>query len=96
MKRLLKWLLGIILVIPTTVLVVLLLVVVLLFTNVGLSTSLWVAQKFVPELKVGEMQGSLLPAFTLHDVQYNNTDIPINVQLKQFDFSVTLDCLLQR
>ncbi|WP_194090248.1 autotransporter assembly complex protein TamB [Vibrio hibernica] len=96
MKRLLKWLLGIILVIPTTVLVVLLLVVVLLFTNVGLSTSLWVAQKFVPELKVGEMQGSLLPAFTLHDVQYNNTDIPINVRLKQFDFSVTLDCLLQR
>lgn len=96
MKRLLKWLLGIILVIPTTLLVVLLLVAVLLFTNVGLNASLWVAKKVVPELKVGETQGSLLPAFTLHDVQYNNSDIPVTAQLKQFDFAVTLDCLLQR
>ena len=48
MRRLLKWLLGLILLIPTTLLVVLVLVTILVFTNIGLSSGLWVAQKLVP------------------------------------------------
>lgn len=95
MKRLLKWLFGIILLIPTTVLVALLLVAVLLFTNVGLNSGLWVAQKVVPELKVGSTEGSLLPAFTLHDLEYKNPDLGISTELKRFDFSTSIDCLFE-
>ncbi|MGO2497488.1 MAG: autotransporter assembly complex protein TamB [Vibrio litoralis] len=95
MKRLLKWLLGIILLIPTTVLVALLLVALLLFTNVGLNSGLWVAQKVVPELKVGSTEGSLLPAFTLHDVQYNDETLSVATELKRFDFSTSIDCLFE-
>ncbi|WP_089140035.1 autotransporter assembly complex protein TamB [Vibrio rumoiensis] len=95
MKRLLKWLLGIILLIPTTVLIALLLVAVLLFTNVGLNSGLWVAQKLVPEFKVGSTEGSLLPAFTLHDLEYKSPDLGIATELKRFDFSTSLDCLFE-
>lgn len=95
MRRLLKWLLGLILLIPTTLLVVLVLVTILVFTNIGLSSGLWVAQKLVPELKVGSTEGSLLPNFSLHDVEYVNPELGVKTYLKRFDFSTSLDCLFE-
>ncbi|WP_105903591.1 autotransporter assembly complex protein TamB [Vibrio gangliei] len=96
MKRLLKWLLGLILLIPTTVLVTILLLAVLLFTNIGLSSGLWLAQKLVSPLSVGEVEGSLLPGFTLHDVRYQDPDLGINAELQRFDFSTSIDCLFEQ
>ncbi|WP_086982095.1 autotransporter assembly complex protein TamB [Vibrio aphrogenes] len=96
MKRLLKWLLGIILVIPTTVLVAILLLVVLLFTNVGLQSGLWVVQKLVPQLTIESTQGSVLPAFSLHNVSYQDPDLGVNAQLKHLDFSTSINCLFKQ
>ncbi|OEF22997.1 autotransporter assembly complex protein TamB [Vibrio rumoiensis] len=95
MRRLLKWLIGLILLIPTTLLVVLILAAILIFTNVGLSGGLWVAHKFVPELKVESTEGSLLPGFTLHNVEYINPDLGITANLKRLDFLTSLDCLFE-
>ncbi|MFV0576387.1 MAG: translocation/assembly module TamB domain-containing protein [Vibrio sp.] len=95
MKPIFKWIIGIILLIPTTVLVAILLIGLLVFTNVGLSSGLWIAQKALPELKVGSTEGSLLPAFTLNDVEYNNPELGIKSQLKRLDFAVTMDCLFE-
>ncbi|WP_153447890.1 autotransporter assembly complex protein TamB [Vibrio algicola] len=95
MRRLLKWLLGLTLLIPTTVLILLLLLAVLLFTNLGLNSALWVAHKALPELSVGEAEGSVLPAFTLKNIQYHAPELPLEVKLKRLDFAITLDCLLQ-
>ena len=38
----------------------------------------------MPELKVGSTEGSLLPAFTLHDVQYNDEALGVATELKRF------------
>lgn len=93
MKKLLKWIFGIILVIPTTVLVLLALTAVLVFTHVGLTSSLWAVQKVVPELKVGSTEGSLLPGFTLNNVEYINPDLGVTTHLKQLSFEASIDCL---
>ena len=44
-------------------------------------------KKVMPELKVGSTEGSLLPAFTLHDVQYNDEALGVATELKRFNFS---------
>lgn len=95
MRKLFKWLLGLILLIPTTLLVVFILLAILVFTNIGLSSGLWVAQKLVPELKVGSTEGSLLPSFSVHNVAYVNPELGVETHLKRFDFSTSLDCLFE-
>ncbi len=95
MKKWLKWLLGLVLLLPTTALLIIALLAFLLFSNAGLNLSLWVVEKVVPEFHVGATQGSWLPAFTLHDVSYVNSELYVDTHIQQFDFAITMDCLYQ-
>ncbi|POB71755.1 hypothetical protein CRN59_02350, partial [Vibrio vulnificus] len=39
------------------------LIALLLFTHPGLTSAIWVAEKVVPQLQVGQVQGALFPKF---------------------------------
>lgn len=103
MRKLLHWL-NWTLLLP--LLVIVLLFAILLYTAPGLKFSLWLGEKFVPELTIGEHQGSLLGGMQLSKVnwqdgnnklQVNQLHLDINnlcfFQLKLCVSAVTLDGL---
>lgn len=76
-------------------LVLLLSISFLLFTHSGLGTILWAAEKFVPQLKVEDYQGALLPKFTLNNVQFNDPDLGIETQVRTATLSVNPACFTE-
>ncbi|CAM3838996.1 translocation/assembly module TamB domain-containing protein [Rheinheimera salexigens] len=89
-RRGLKWL-NFTLFIPF--LVIVLLMYMLLFTQLGLNFTVWLAEKFVPELTVKTSSGHLLGQLQLQDVQWQQ-DEHNSIVLKQLDIDVQVSCLL--
>lgn len=79
--------------VPTIILVILLLVGALVFTNSGLKLIIWGAEKAVPELSIKNIDGSLIPEFTLSEVKYHNDEL-LNADISRFHFGLTAKCLL--
>ncbi|WP_394146057.1 autotransporter assembly complex protein TamB [Vibrio atypicus] len=67
----------------------------LLFTHPGLGVILWGAEKFVPQLKVDSYQGSLLPRFTLNELQFNDTDLGIETHARSVTLAVNPACFTE-
>ncbi|GAD78769.1 autotransporter assembly complex protein TamB [Vibrio ezurae] len=67
----------------------------LLFTNPGLNSILWTAEKFVPELKVESTEGALLTDFQLHGIQYDNPDLTALLKADKLELDIQLHCLVQ-
>lgn len=78
-------------VLPLLVMVILL--TVLLFSQVGLRFSVWVADKAVDELTIGDSHGAWLSGVTLSDVRYK-TDT-IDVTLNHLTLRLQKRCLIQ-
>lgn len=77
------------------ILFVLALLYFLLFTNPGLRSIVWGAEKFVPEFKVEEVDGALLTDFRLYDVEYINPDLFVDFQAKKLELNLRLRCIPQ-
>lgn len=67
----------------------------LLFTNSGLRSIVWGAEKFVPELKVEEVDGALLTDFRLYNVEYINPDLFVDFQAQKLELDLRLRCIPQ-
>lgn len=89
-KRALKWL-NWTLLLP--LFLVLLLLVMLLYTPPGLKFSLWLGQKFLPQLTVATYSGALLGGAQLSDVRWQDGDTLF--QLEQLEFDINSSCLFQ-
>ncbi|GAM67591.1 protein ytfN [Vibrio sp. JCM 19236] len=67
----------------------------LLFTNSGLRSIVWGAEKFVPEFRVQEVDGSLLTDFRLYNVEYINPDLFVDFQAQKLELDLRLRCIPQ-
>ncbi|HAS6349169.1 translocation/assembly module TamB [Vibrio sp. IRLE0018] len=66
-----------------------------LFTHPGLTSAIWVAEKALPQLQVGQVQGSLFPKFTLRDVTFNDPDLKVDASVRKFTLAMNFQCLLE-
>ncbi len=92
-KKMMKWLKWLSLSLTGLVVVILLFVVTLLYTNPGLNLILWGAQKAVPELTIKSGDGAIFPQFTLHQVNYKNDDLFVDLAANTLTLAVTASCL---
>lgn len=67
----------------------------LLLTNTGLKVALWGAEKALPQLKVGEVQGALFPRFTLNQVAFSDESLKMEVNAQRLTLAVNGNCLLE-
>ncbi|MGV2841214.1 translocation/assembly module TamB, partial [Vibrio cyclitrophicus] len=65
-----------------------------LFTNLGLNTVLWGAEKALPQLKVESTNGALFPSFTLHNVQFKDDSLHIDTKVQKMALAINPRCLL--
>ncbi|PMN30127.1 hypothetical protein BCT35_01835 [Vibrio lentus] len=65
-----------------------------LFTNPGLNTVLWGAEKALPQLKVESTKGALFPSFTLNNVQFKDDSLHIDTKVKKLNLAINPRCLL--
>ncbi|MPW36989.1 translocation/assembly module TamB domain-containing protein [Vibrio sp. B1Z05] len=77
------------------ILLILILLWGLLFTNPGLNSILWAAEKFVPELKVESTEGALLTDFELHGIAYDNPDLTAALTADKLELDIQLRCLAE-
>lgn len=91
-----SWLKRFFIIVPITLLVFVALLGVLTLTHTGLLGTLWVAQKFVPALSVGDSEGRLLTGFTLKDVSYVDESLATDLKLQEIGFHIGPSCLLDR
>lgn len=84
----LKWLNWTILL---PLLTALLISVFFVFSNSGLRLSIYWAERYVPALQVGQINGSLLGGFHLQQLQYHDNDLQF--QLAHFIFEPRLQCV---
>lgn len=66
-----------------------------LFTNAGLKSVLWGAQRVMPQLQVANANGSLFPRFTLQQVSYKDEAQFIDLQTESATLGVDLHCIMQ-
>lgn len=78
-------------VIPTLLMLFLLLV--LVYTPLGLRFNLWLAQQFVPELSVQQVNGSLLGGIHLQGVAFQQQDLSVSVDDVQLN--INPNCIWQ-
>ncbi|KKO49844.1 hypothetical protein VT06_04415 [Arsukibacterium sp. MJ3] len=90
LKKILKWL-NWALVLP--LLLIMLLLVVWLYSSPGLTFSLWLGQKYVPELSVGQHSGSVLGGMQLSNVSWQ--DEANTLQLGQLELDINNSCFFQ-
>lgn len=74
-------------------LVVMILLAVLLFSQPGLRFSVWVANKVVDELTIGDSKGAWLSGISLSDVSYKTDSI--EVELNHLSLRLQKRCLIQ-
>ncbi|CAM2804520.1 translocation/assembly module TamB domain-containing protein [Vibrio rarus] len=67
----------------------------LLFTNPGLNSILWSAEKVVPELTVDRTEGALLTDFQLYGIHYDNPDLSVALKAKKLQMDIQLRCLAE-
>ena len=65
-----------------------------LFTNPGLNTVLWGAEKALPQLKVESTKGALFPSFTLNNVQFKDDSLHIDTKVQKLNLAINPRCLL--
>ncbi|MEZ9565005.1 translocation/assembly module TamB domain-containing protein [Vibrio artabrorum] len=65
-----------------------------LFTNPGLNTVLWGAEKALPQLKVESTKGALFPSFTLNNVQFKDDSLHIDTKVEKLALAINPRCLL--
>ncbi|HAS6243419.1 autotransporter assembly complex protein TamB [Vibrio vulnificus] len=71
------------------------LIALLLFTHPGLTSAIWVAEKVVPQLQVGQVQGALFPKFTLRKVTFNDAELNIASSVDELTLAMNFQCLLE-
>ncbi|MDX1677276.1 translocation/assembly module TamB domain-containing protein [Arsukibacterium sp.] len=89
-SSLLKWL-NWTLLLP--LLLVVLALVILLYTSPGLKFSLWLGQKYVPQLTVADHSGSLLGGMQLNDISWQKDTTKL--QLAQLQLDISNACFFQ-
>ncbi|MDA0149916.1 autotransporter assembly complex protein TamB [Vibrio sp. LaRot3] len=65
---------------------------ILLFSKPGLSLAVWTAEKFVPQLKIGDYQGAIFPKFSLENVQFNDESLNIEAKADSVTLAVKAAC----
>ncbi|OBT16809.1 hypothetical protein A9264_10765 [Vibrio sp. UCD-FRSSP16_10] len=77
------------------ILLILLLLWGLLFTNPGLNSILWGAEKVVPELTVDRTEGALLTDFQLYGIGYDNPALSSKLKADKLEMDIQLHCLIE-
>ncbi|GAK84727.1 uncharacterized protein YtfN [Vibrio ponticus] len=67
----------------------------LLFTHTGLGVVLSTAERFVPQLQVGEYQGAIFPRFTLKQVRYQDEQLHVDTSIDSLTLAVRAACLTE-
>lgn len=94
-KRMFKWSKWLSAGVMALLMVLLALIGMLLFTHPGLTSAIWMAEKAVPQLQVGQVQGALFPQFTLRDVTFSDPDLKVNASVKKFTLAMNVQCFLE-
>ncbi|WCE29425.1 autotransporter assembly complex protein TamB [Vibrio sp. SCSIO 43137] len=92
-KRLLKWSKRAALTLVSLVLTIVLLISFALFTNSGLKTLIWAAEKAIPQLQIADAEGALFPEFTLKNSLFSDDTLGIDTKVKQLTLAVNFECL---
>ncbi len=79
---------------PISMLFICLIVAAIIFTNSGLKLVVWGAEKVIPSLYIEEVQGSLLPEFTLREISYHDKT-QLDVELTKLHVSLKPSCFFQ-
>ncbi|EDP58348.1 translocation/assembly module TamB domain-containing protein [Vibrio sp. AND4] len=64
----------------------------ILSTHPGLKLAIWGAEKALPQLKVEQIQGSLFPGFTLHNVSFVDDSLHIDTQVESVTLAMNFRC----
>ncbi|MFA0415716.1 translocation/assembly module TamB domain-containing protein [Vibrio renipiscarius] len=94
-KVVLKWSKWLSLMVVGVVLLLLLTLAVLLFSKPGLSLVVWGADRFVPQLTIGDHQGAIFPRFTLKDVTFKDEDLQVDAQIKSLTLAIKPACFTE-
>lgn len=76
-------------------LVVVGLVATILFTNVGLKTVMWGAEKALPQLQVRDVDGAIFPKFTLSDLSFVDPSLTLDIESKEVIVAIDAKCFLE-
>ncbi|WP_260261004.1 autotransporter assembly complex protein TamB [Vibrio intestinalis] len=68
---------------------------ILLFSRPGLSLALWTAEKFVPQLQVGDYQGAIFPRFILNNVTFNDESLGVDAKVDALTLAVKPACFTE-
>lgn len=79
---------------PMLILLLLLLIGAIVFTNPGLKLLVWGAEKALPSLYIDNVEGSLLPEFSLSGISYQDKSF-INTKVNHLRVAFTPECLMQ-
>ncbi|MBM7037333.1 autotransporter assembly complex protein TamB [Vibrio ulleungensis] len=90
-----RWLLKSSLGLIILVILLVLLIGGLLFTNPGLKTIVWGAQKALPQLSVEDSEGALLREFTLTNVRFSDESLGVDTKFGQLQLGVNVECALR-
>lgn len=66
----------------------------LLFTNSGLNSILWGAEKALPTLKVQQTQGAIFPRFTLQGIQFQDESLGVDLKADTLTLAINHRCFL--
>ncbi|ROV58233.1 translocation/assembly module TamB [Vibrio ponticus] len=94
-KMVLKWSKWLSLSLLGLVLAIMLALSFLLFTHSGLGVVLSTAERFVPQLQVGEYQGAIFPRFTLKQVRYQDEQLHVDTSIDSVTLAVRAACLTE-
>ncbi|MBA5764544.1 translocation/assembly module TamB [Vibrio sp. 404] len=94
-KVVLKWSKWLSLALLGLVLTLLLALTLLLFTKPGLGLVVWGAERFVPQLTIGDHQGAVFPRFTLQEVTFNDEQLHVDTSIQSLSLAIKPACLTE-
>ncbi|MGF1911186.1 translocation/assembly module TamB [Vibrio kasasachensis] len=94
-KVVLKWSKWLSLALLGLVLTLLIAFSVLLFTKPGLGLVVWGAERFVPQLRVGDYQGAIFPRFTLQQVTFKDDQLHIDTSIQSLTLATKPACVTE-
>jgi len=65
-----------------------------IFTHVGLNTIIWGVEKIWPQLEIEKSEGAIFPKFSLFGVSFQNDNLFVDVQSREFTLAMDATCFL--
>ncbi|CAE6882126.1 Translocation and assembly module subunit TamB [Vibrio sp. B1FLJ16] len=95
MKMMFKWTKWLLLGLAGLLLLLVILVSTVMFTHPGLKLAVWGAEKALPQLRVGTIQGALFPGFSMHDVSFVDEALNIDARVERLALAISFRCFFE-